>query len=148
VSSGRGCHGRRGRKPATSRACQAPSDPKSQGKQAGGLALHRRRRIDGGGGDPRRRRREKEKGEGEGGPAREAGWAAWAEKEPVLISLFFPFFSNFIFKSFFISNSIQTFQIFLKNFINFLETTQATKNHASQLMMHKHLLSLGLLNYI
>jgi hypothetical protein len=40
------------------------------------------------------------------------------------------------------------FKPFLQNFINFLETTQATKNHASQLMMHKHLLSLSLLNYI
>jgi hypothetical protein len=30
----------------------------------------------------------KRKGEGEGGPAREAGWAAWAEKEPVQISFF------------------------------------------------------------
>jgi hypothetical protein len=56
VSSGRGCHGRRRRRPAATRACQAPSDPKSQGEQAGGLALHRRRRIDGDGGDPRRRR--------------------------------------------------------------------------------------------
>jgi hypothetical protein len=58
VSSGRGCHGCRGRIPAATRACQAPSDPKSQGKQAGGLALHRRRRIDGDGGDPRRQRGE------------------------------------------------------------------------------------------
>jgi hypothetical protein len=40
------------------------------------------------------------------------------------------------------------FQTFLKNFVNFLETTQATKNHASQLMMHIHLLSLSLLNYL
>jgi hypothetical protein len=89
--------------------------------------------------------REKEKGEGEGGPAREAGWAAWAEKEPVQISFFSLPFSNFIFKPNFISISIQTF---LKNFINFLETTQATKNHASQLMMHIHLLSLSLLIYL
>jgi hypothetical protein len=60
----------------------------------------------------------------------------------------------FFFFSFSFSNqySIQIqnkpFKLFLKNFINFLETTQATKNHASQLMMHNHLLSLGLLNYI
>jgi hypothetical protein len=39
VSSGRGCHGRRGRRPAATRACQAPSDPKGQRKQAGGLAF-------------------------------------------------------------------------------------------------------------
>jgi hypothetical protein len=44
---------------------------------------------------------------------------------------------------------IKPFKLFLKNFINFfLKTTQATKNHASQLMMHIHLLSLSLLNYI
>jgi hypothetical protein len=35
VSSGRGCHGRRGRKPATARACQAPGDPKNQRERAG-----------------------------------------------------------------------------------------------------------------
>jgi hypothetical protein len=51
VSSGRGCHGRRGQKPAGTRACQAPCEPNDQKKQAGGLALHRRRRIDGGGGN-------------------------------------------------------------------------------------------------
>jgi hypothetical protein len=43
---------------------------------------------------------------------------------------------------------IKPFKLFPKNFINFLETSQATKNHASQLMMHIHLLSLSLLNYI
>jgi hypothetical protein len=43
---------------------------------------------------------------------------------------------------------IKLFQTFLKNFIDFLETTQATKNHASQMMMHIHLLSLSLLNYL
>jgi hypothetical protein len=41
---------------------------------------------------------------------------------------------------------IKLLQTFLKNFIDFLETTQATKNHASQKMMHIHLLSLSLLN--
>jgi hypothetical protein len=58
-------------------------------------------------------------------------------------------FSNFIFKPIFISNSNQTFQTFSQEFYKlFLKTTQATKNHASQLMMHIHLLSLSLLNYI
>jgi hypothetical protein len=62
-------------------------------------------------------------------------------------------FFLFLFQtSFSNQNSIQIqikpFKLFLKNFINFLETTQATKSHASQLMMHNHLLSLGLLNYI
>jgi hypothetical protein len=54
VSSGRGYHGRRGRRPVIARACQAPGDPKNQRKWAGGPILHRRRRIDGGGGNPRR----------------------------------------------------------------------------------------------
>jgi hypothetical protein len=56
----------------------------------------------------------RKKEEGEGGPAREVGWAAWAEKEPARFC-FFPF-SNFIFKSFFISNSIQTFSNFSQEF--------------------------------
>jgi hypothetical protein len=68
------------------------------------------------------RLREKEKGEGKGGPVREAGWwaawAAWAERGRCGFSLpFFSFsFSNFIFKSFFISNSIQTFSNFSQEF--------------------------------
>jgi hypothetical protein len=41
VSSGRGYHGRRGRKPATARACQALGDPKNQKERA---ATDRRRR--------------------------------------------------------------------------------------------------------
>jgi hypothetical protein len=60
--------------------------------------------------------------------------------------LFFSFSFSTSFSNHF-SSQIQ-FKLFLKNFINFLETAQATKNHASQLMMHKHLLSLSLLNYI
>jgi hypothetical protein len=95
------------------------------------------------------RRGVKEKGEGEGGLAWELGWAAWAEREPVrvFLCLFFLFQTSF---SNHFSSQIQfkLFQTFLKNFINFLETTQATKNHASQLMMHIHLLSLSLLNYL
>jgi hypothetical protein len=75
-------------------------------------------------------------------------WAVWAKRGAGKVFLFFFSFSNFLFKPFFFSNSNQTFQTFLKNFINFLETTQATKNHASQLMMHNHLLSLSLLNYV
>jgi hypothetical protein len=64
-----------------------------------------------------------------------------------LFFLFF-FFSNSIFKPNSFQIQIKPFKLFLKNFINFLETTQTTKNHASQLMMHIHLLSLSLLNYI
>jgi hypothetical protein len=40
---------------------------------------------------------------------------------------FFSFFSNFIFKSFFNSNSNQTFSNFSQEFYRLLETTQATK---------------------
>jgi hypothetical protein len=90
----------------------------------------------------------KRKGEGEGGPAREAGWAAWAEKEPVQISFFFFSLSTSFSNHFSSQIQFKLVQTFLKNFINFLETSQATKNHASQLMMHIHLLSLNLLNYI
>jgi hypothetical protein len=84
-----------------------------------------------------------------GGPARGDGRRAVGpsgRKGKQGMVLFFSFsFSNFFFKPF--SFQIQI-KLFLKNFINFLETTQATKNHASQLMMHKHLLSLSLLNYV
>jgi hypothetical protein len=59
------------------------------------------------------RLREKEKGEGKGGPAREVGWwAAWLpglKGASAVYLFFFLFFSNFIFKSCFNSNSIQTF---------------------------------------
>jgi hypothetical protein len=63
-------------------------------------------------------------------------------------SLFFPFFQTSFSYQYSFQIQIKPFKLFLKNFVNFLETTQATKNHASQLMMHKHLLSLSLLNYI
>jgi hypothetical protein len=68
---------------------------------------------------PRGKRKRRE---GEGGLARELGWAAWAEREPVRV--FFPF-SNFIFKSFFISNSIQTFSNFSQKFCELF------RNHTS-----------------
>jgi hypothetical protein len=64
----------------------------------------------------------------------------------------FVFFS-FLFQTSF-SNPFSTqiqinlLQTFLKNFIDFLETTQTTKNHASQPMMHIHLLFLSLLYYL
>jgi hypothetical protein len=58
-----------------------------------------------------KRKREEERS----GPAREAGWAAWAEREQALV--FFSFsFSNFIFKPIFNSNSNQTFQTFSQEF--------------------------------
>jgi hypothetical protein len=66
-----------------------------------------------------RRRGVKEKGEGEGGPAREAGWAAWAEKEPVRFSFFFfSFFKlhfQIIFHLKFNSNFSQEFYRFFRN---------------------------------
>jgi hypothetical protein len=93
--------------------------------------------------------RKKRKGEGEGGPTREAGWAAWAEKEPVRFFFFFLFLFQTSFSNHFSSQiQFKLFQTFLKNFIDFLETTQATKNHASQQMMHIHLFSLSLLSYL
>jgi hypothetical protein len=62
---------------------------------------------------------------------------------------FFLFIFKLLFKtSFLFKFNSKLFQTFSQKFINFLETTQATKNHASQLMMHNHLLSLSLLNYV
>jgi hypothetical protein len=64
-------------------------------------------------------------------------------------AVFFLFLFQTSFSNHFSSQiQFKLFQSFLKNFIDFLETTQATKNHASQLMMHIHLLSLSLLNYL
>jgi hypothetical protein len=89
----------------------------------------------------------KKKGRGRGGPARENRWAAWAKKGAGAGFFFFSF-SNSIFKPNSFQIQIKPFKLFPKNFIDFLETSQATKNHASQLMMHIHLLSLSLLNCI
>jgi hypothetical protein len=63
-------------------------------------------------------------------------------------------FFLFVFKLLFFKTTFlfkfksKLFQTFSQKFRNFLESTQATKNHASQLMMHNHLLSLSLLNYV
>jgi hypothetical protein len=65
------------------------------------------------------------------------------------VFFFFSFsFSDSIFKPNSFQIQIKPFKLFPKNFINFLETSQAIKNHANQLMMHKHLLSLSYLNCI
>jgi hypothetical protein len=61
---------------------------------------------------------------------------------------FFFFFQTSFSNPFSTQIQIKLLQTFLKYFIDFLETTQATKNHASQLMMHKHLLFLSLLYYL
>jgi hypothetical protein len=91
----------------------------------------------------------KKKREGGNGLTREAGWAAWAKRAGALAFVFFLLFFQTPFSNHFSTlNQIKLFQTFLKNFIDFLETTQATKNHASQMMMHIHLLSLNLLNYL
>jgi hypothetical protein len=78
-----------------------------------------------------------------GGPAGLAG--PKGKKGLFFFSFLFqtPFKTTFLFK--FKSNS---FKLFLQKILNYLETTQATKNHASQLMMHNHLVSLCLLNYV
>jgi hypothetical protein len=46
----------------------------------------------------------KKTGRGRGGPAREAGWATWAEREPVLFSFFSFLFFKLHFQTKFISN--------------------------------------------
>jgi hypothetical protein len=95
-----------------------------------------------------RRRGVKRKRKGGGGLAR--GWAGPPGPKGAGAFLFFFFFLfQTSFSNHFSSQiQIKLFQTFLKNFIDFLETTQATKNHASQKMMHIHLLSLSLLNYL
>jgi hypothetical protein len=91
-------------------------------------------------------RGKKKKGRGSGGLARE--WAGPPGSKGAG-AVFFLFFFQTSFSNHFSSQiQIKLFQTFLKNFIDFLETTQATKNHASQKMMHIHLLSLSLLNYL
>jgi hypothetical protein len=96
-----------------------------------------------------RRRCEKEKGKG-GAVGRLGSWVGppglnRAGRAFVFFSFFFQTsFSN----SFSTQIQIKLLQTFLKYFIDFLETTQATKNHASQMMMHKHLLFLNLLYYL
>jgi hypothetical protein len=93
---------------------------------------------------------EKEKGKGRVvGRRGKLGWAAWAERGVWGAFVFFLFLFQTLFSNPFSTQiQIKLLQTFLKNFIGFLETTQATKNHARQLMMHIHLLSLGLLNYL
>jgi hypothetical protein len=90
----------------------------------------------------------KKKGKGRAvGRRGELGWAAWAERIRCWLLFFFLFQTSFS-NHFSTQIQIKLFQTFLKNLIDFLETTQATKNHASQKMMHIHLLSLSLLNYL
>jgi hypothetical protein len=56
--------------------------------------------------------------------------AGWAEGKGGKLYLFSFSFSNSFKTNFSFQIQTKFFQIFLKNFINFLEVTQATKNHA------------------
>jgi hypothetical protein len=117
---------------------------KGKGERGGSQAGPRRQRL---GEKEKRKRRGGEVGrraklDGPLGPSGLKGSRRWFFL--FFLSLFQTSFSN----QYSIQIQIKPFKLFLKNFINFLETTQATKNHASQLMMHIHLLSLSLLNYI
>jgi hypothetical protein len=91
------------------------------------------------------RRGVKEKRGGEVVDWRGGGLGCLGRKEPVRFFSFFKLHFQIIFHLKFKSNF---FKLFSRIFIDFLETTQATKNHASQMMMHIHLLSLSLLNYL
>jgi hypothetical protein len=103
-------------------------------------------------GPGRQRQQKKRKREREAGRRGMASWASrpgWAERGAGKVLFFFFFFFKLLFKTTFLFKfKSKLFQTFSQKFINFLETTQATKNHASQLMMHNHLLSLSLLNYV
>jgi hypothetical protein len=95
----------------------------------------------------KKKKRERERRAGAG----RVRWAAgpFGPKGKEVRFCFFLFFFKLLFKTTFLFKfKSKLFQTFSQKFINFLETTQATKNHASQLMMHNHLLSLSLLNYV
>jgi hypothetical protein len=96
------------------------------------------------------KRKERER---EGGPARGEGW--WAAGPPgpkgwPVLALFFSFsflfFQTSFSNPFFNSNSNQTFANFSQEFDRRFRNHTSNQNHASQLMMHIHLLSLSLLN--
>jgi hypothetical protein len=59
-------------------------------------------------------------------------WAGWVENvgEVLFCFCFFSVFKLFSNSNHFNSNSFQTFQTFSQNFINLLDLSQATKNHA------------------
>jgi hypothetical protein len=63
--------------------------------------------------------------------------------------VFFSFsFSNLIFKSILNSNPFQTFANFSQIFYGLFRDYSSNQNHASQMMMHIHLLFLTLLYYL
>jgi hypothetical protein len=68
-------------------------------------------------------------------------WAGWAEGGEVLFLFFFSFSNSFKIQTFSTQISFKISQTFSKNFVDFLNLTQATKTMHSQIMMH--LLSLN-----
>jgi hypothetical protein len=91
---------------------------------------------------------EKKRGRGvSSGPAGKTGLGRLGRKGGWVVLFFFLFQTSFS-NPFLTQIQIKLLQTFLKYFIGFLETTQAIKNHASQLMMHIHLLFLTLLYYL
>jgi hypothetical protein len=93
---------------------------------------------------------EKKKRRGKGsGPAGNSGLGCLGRKgkDARFFFLFF-FFSNLIFKSNFNSNSNQTFANFSQIFYRIFRDYSSNQNHASQMMMHIHLLFLTLLYYL
>jgi hypothetical protein len=88
---------------------------------------------------------EKEKGRGEVG---RLGYLGQKGKGAGFFFFFFLSFSNFIFKTKMNSNSFQTFANFSQIFYRLLRDYSSKQNHASQMMMHIHLLFLFLLYYL
>jgi hypothetical protein len=83
------------------------------------------------------------------GPAGKSGLGRLGRKGGWVVLFFFLFLFRTSFSNPFLAQiQIKLLQTFLKYFIGFLETTQAIKNHASQMMMHIHLLFLTLLYYL
>jgi hypothetical protein len=86
---------------------------------------------------------------GQRGEVRWASRPGWAERgagKVLFFSLFF--FSNFFLNHISFQIQIKLFQTFSQEFYKLFRNHTSNQNHASQLMMHKHLLSLSLLNYV
>jgi hypothetical protein len=119
----------------------------------GGAAVQRKERGRGKEGEaltggPRLSAAQRKKKRGGGRWADAGGRLGRLGRKGAGLILFFFFFQTSFSNHFSTLIEFKLFQTFLKNFIDFLETTQATKNHASQKMMHIHLLSLSLLIYL
>jgi hypothetical protein len=121
---------KRGRQPGAARFAAAP------GRRGGGVRKKKGRggeRLAGGAHMSARRNKKKKKEAARAGAGRRlmGRWAAGLKGGKVSFFFSFSFFFQTPFKTIF-SFQIQTkfFQTFDKKFINFLEDTQATKNHA------------------